>query len=117
MQDYKELNVWKKSHQFVIEIYKNIISFPKEETFNLVNQLKRASGSIPANIAEGCGRYTQKDFASFLQNALGSAHEVEYLLLLSKDLKFISSDQYELLNEQICEIKAMLIALTKKVRL
>ncbi len=117
MQDYKELKVWKKSHLFAIEIYKNLFSFPKEETYNLVNQLKRASGSIPANIAEGCGRFTQKDFASFLQNALGSAHEVEYFLLLSKDLEYLSNEQYELLNREIGEIKAMLIALIRRVRL
>lgn len=71
MQNYRELIVWQKSHEFVIDTYKTLSSFPKEEAFNLVSQLKRASTSIPANIAEGSGRFTQKDFASYLQIALG----------------------------------------------
>ena len=117
MQDYKELHVWKKAHQFVIDLYKNTASYPKEEIYNLTSQIKRAACSIPANIAEGCGRFTQKDFASFLQNALGSAHEVEYFLLLSRDLGYITPNQYELLNNEISEVKAMLISFIKKVRL
>ncbi len=117
MQDYKELHVWKKAHQFVIDLYQNTASYPKEEIYNLTTQIKRAACSIPANIAEGCGRFTQKDFASFLQNALGSAHEVEYFLLLSRDLGYITPNQYELLNNEISEVKAMLISFIKKVRL
>ncbi len=117
MQNYKDLIVWNKSHDLVLLIYKSVSSFPKEETYNLVSQLKRASSSIPTNIAEGSGRFTQKDFASYLQNALGSAQEVEYLLLLSKDLEFINQELYIQLNQKINEIKAMLIALIKKVRL
>jgi four helix bundle protein len=74
MQDYKELLVWQKSHVFVISIYKSLLNFPKDEAFNLISQLKRASTSIPTNIAEGTGRFTQKDFASYLQIALGSSH-------------------------------------------
>jgi four helix bundle protein len=117
VQDYKELLVWQKAHAFTLDVYKNVSCFPKEETYNLVSQLKRASSSIPTNIAEGTGRFTQKDFASFLQNALGSAHEVEYLLLLSKDLGFISDNSFIELNSTVNEIKAMLIALIKKVRI
>lgn len=116
MQDYKDLLVWQKSHEFVIGIYKSLINFPKEETYNLVSQLKRASTSIPANIAEGAGRFTQKDFASYLQNALGSSHEVEYLILLSKDLGFLNNELYIIHSQHINEIKAMLISLIKKVR-
>jgi four helix bundle protein len=116
MQDYKELVVWKKSHDFALSIYKSMSEFPKEERYNLVSQLKRASTSIPANIAEGAGRFTQKDFASFLQNALGSSHEVEYLVLLSKDLGFLNLELYNIHTQNINEIKAMLISLIKKVR-
>jgi len=116
MQDYKDLLVWKKSHEFAISIYKSLSGFPKDETCNLVSQIKRACTSIPANIAEGTGRYTQKDFASFLQNALGSAHEVEYFLLLSNELNFINNDMYISHTQYINEIKAMLISLIKKVR-
>lgn len=100
----------------MIDIYKTLSSFPKEEAFNLVSQLKRASTSIPANIAEGSGRFTQKDFASYLQIALGSSHEVEYLILLSKDLGFITTEHYNIHSQHINEIKAMLISLIKKAR-
>lgn len=116
MQDYKELLVWQKSHAFVISIYKTLHSFPKDEVFNLISQLKRASTSIPTNIAEGTGRFTQKDFAGYLQVALGSTHEVEYLILLSKDLGFLDIELYNLHTQHINEIKAMLISLIKKVR-
>lgn len=67
MQNYKDLQVWKKSHDLTLEIYKVTKLYPKEEIFGLVSQLRRASSSIPTNIAEGSGRFTQKDFASFLQ--------------------------------------------------
>jgi four helix bundle protein len=116
MQAYKDLVVWQKSHEFAIGIYKSLSGFPKEEIYNLVSQLKRASTSIPANIAEGAGRFTQKDFASYLQNALGSTHEVEYLILLSKDLGFLNIELYDIHTKEINEIKAMLISLIKKVR-
>jgi four helix bundle protein len=116
MQDYKELLVWQKAHALVISVYKSVQTFPKEETYNLVSQLKRAASSIPTNIVEGTGRFTQKDFAGFLQIALGSAHEVEYLVFLSKDLNFLSIELYNNHSQQINEVKAMLISLIKKVR-
>ncbi|TWR31223.1 four helix bundle protein [Mucilaginibacter pallidiroseus] len=116
MQDYKELIVWQKSHELVLSIYELLRNFPKDETFNLISQLKRASTSIPTNIAEGAGRFTQKDFASYLQVALGSSHEVEYLILLSKDLGFLSTENNNIYSQHINEIKAMLISLIKKVR-
>ena len=92
MQNYTDLLVWKKAHELTLMIYKAVASYPKEETYNLVSQLKRASSSIATNIAEGTGRFSQKDLAHFLQMALGSSHEVEYLLLLSKDLNFINQE-------------------------
>ena len=117
MQNYKELQVWRKSHEISLSIYKITQSFPKEEVFGLVSQLRRASVSIPTNIAEGSGRFTQKDFASFLQISLGSSQEVEYLILLSKELNYITEAEFILLDKSIGEIKAMLISLIKKVRL
>ena len=116
MQNYKELIVWQKSHALALEIYKSVSGFPKDEIYNLVSQIKRCSTSIPANIAEGAGRFTQKDFASYLQNALGSAHETECFLIISKDLNFINTTTFELLSSQVNEIKAMLITLIKRVR-
>lgn len=116
MQDYKQLVVWQKSHQIVLDIYRITKEFPKEERYSLIAQIRRASISIPTNIAEGCGRFTARDFASFLQTALGSTQEIEYLSLLSKDLAYINEAVYKKLGQQIGEIKAMLIALIKKVR-
>ncbi len=78
MQNYKDLKVWEKVHLLALEIYRASKSFPKEERFNIMSQIRRASISIPTNIAEGCGKFTRKDFGNFLQIALGSANEVEY---------------------------------------
>ncbi|TZF81709.1 four helix bundle protein [Pedobacter sp. BS3] len=116
MQNYKELLVWQKAHHFTLKMYAVVTSFPKEETYNLTSQIKRSASSIGTNIAEGCGRYTQKDLANFLQTALGSVHELEYQLLLSKDLKFIDNELFVELEKEAGEIKAMLISLIKKVR-
>ena len=116
MQNYKDLKVWEKSHALVLEIYNVTRIFPKEEVYALTSQLRRASYSIPSNIAEGCGKKTQLDLANFLQIALGSANETEYLLLLSKDLKYIEIEVHSVLDKDINEIKAMLISLVSKVR-
>jgi four helix bundle protein len=116
MQNYKDLKVWEKAHEFTLRVYEVTKTFPKEEIYSLTNQLRRASSSIPANIAEGCGKNSQPDFANFLNIALGSANEAEYHLILSKDLKYLKEDNYEELCKTINDIKAMLIALIAKVR-
>jgi len=116
MQNYKDLKVWEKAHQFTLMIYDVSKQFPKEELYGLTNQIRRASSSIPANIAEGCGKNTNGDFAKFLNIALGSANESEYFILLAKDLTYISVEKFETLYKLINEIKAMLIALIAKVR-
>lgn len=116
MQNYKELKVWEKSHQLVLEVYRITASFPKEEIFGITSQVRRAVASIPANIAEGCGKSTQLDFAKFLNISLGSANETDYFLLLCKDLKYISETEFLELEDTINAIKAMLINLITKVR-
>lgn len=116
MQNYKELKVWNKAHVFTIEVYKISLQFPKEELYSLTNQIRRAAYSIPSNIAEGCGKKSQADFANFLNIALGSANEAEYFLLLTKDLTYLPADKYDILAMEINEIKAMLITLINKVR-
>ena len=116
MQNYKELKVWENAHEFTLNVYGQSSKFPKEEVYSLTNQLRRAASSIPANIAEGCGKYTQSDLARFLNIALGSANEAEYFLLLAKDLKYLPESSHKLLYEQINRIKAMLISLISKVR-
>lgn len=116
MRDFRGLKVWEESHNLTLLIYKETKNFPKEELFSLTNQIRRAAISIPSNIAEGCGRETQKDYAHFLQIALGSANEVDYQLLLAKDLSYIESNQYLVLNDKIDKIKRQLANLIKKVR-
>jgi four helix bundle protein len=116
MKNYRNLIVWQKSHFLVLSIYQMTKTFPAEERFNLISQLRRAGTSIPTNIAEGCGKFTQRDFAKYLQDAFGSLQEVEYLSFLSKELTYVSDSHYNEINFKINEVKAMLIALIKKVR-
>ncbi|PZP50499.1 MAG: four helix bundle protein [Pseudopedobacter saltans] len=117
MRNYKNYQVWQKSHELCLLIYKEIITqFPKEETFALASQLRRAAYSVPLNIVEGCGRNSDKDFVHFLDIALGSAHETEYCILLSRDLGYISLGDFEKINNATNEVKAMLIKLIKSIR-
>ena len=94
MKDFRQLKVWEKSHQLALAIYKATKEFPKEELYGLTSQIRRSSMSIPTNIAEGCGRNTDADFARFLQMAMGSASETEYQLILARDLEFLPKDSY-----------------------
>ena len=116
MRDFRQIRVWEKAHQFTLEVYKVTAQFPKEELYGLTSQLRRASASIAANIAEGFGRGGNVELARFLQIAIGSAYEVEYHILLAKDLGFIGKESNELLNTHVIEIKRMLAALLLKVR-
>ena len=116
MQNYKDLKVWEKSHQFTLLVYEISKVFPKEEMYSLTNQLRRAASSVSANIAEGCGKNSQAEFAHYLNIALGSANESEYFLILSRDLKYLKPEDYEKLYVLINEVKAMLISLIHKVR-
>jgi four helix bundle protein len=116
MRNFQNLNVWKRSREFVLNVYDVIKNFPKEERFNITDQLRRASVSIPTNIAEGAGRYSDKEFLRFIQIAIGSASEVENLLILSKDLSICNEKKLVVLIEDVIIIRKMLIALTKKIR-
>ncbi|MGX1928207.1 four helix bundle protein [Flagellimonas sp. 2504JD4-2] len=116
MVDYKNYKVWHKSHLLVIEIYQITDIFPKKEQFGLVSQINRAVVSIPTNIAEGCGRETQKELVRFLYISSGSAHELEYLVMLSKELNFITEEQFNALAPKIVEIKRMLAALINTIK-
>jgi four helix bundle protein len=98
MQDFRELKVWQRSHRLTLDVYRASRSFPKDELFGLTSQTRRASASIPANIAEGCGRNGDPEFARFLQIAMGSACELEYHLLLAFDLNFIKEPEHSALS-------------------
>ncbi len=116
MKNFRDLKVWQKSHELTLSIYKITKTFPKEELYGLTSQMRRASSSIPANIAEGCGRQGNSEFARFLQIAFGSANELEYHLILSRDLQFIDSGQHQKIENQLLEVKRMLASLLAKVR-
>jgi four helix bundle protein len=116
MQDYKSLKVWEKAHFFTLHIYEFTKTFPKEELYGLTNQIRRSAVSVAANIAEGCGKNSKQEFAHYLNIAMGSSNESEYYLILSKDLKYLSIENYQTLSNIINEVKGMLIALINKVR-
>ncbi|MEY4929721.1 MAG: hypothetical protein RI909_445 [Bacteroidota bacterium] len=116
MKDYSKLIVWQKAHQNVLDVYKLTMIFPKEEQYGITSQIRRSIVSVANNIVEGCGKYTEKDFANFLQQALGSCQESEYLLILSYELGYLKKDQYKTIKSKIGEVKAMLISLIKKIR-
>lgn len=116
MQDFKDLIVWQKSHQLTLAMYRVTTGFPKHELYGLTSQIRRATASIPANIAEGCGRGSDPDFARILQIAFGSACEVEYHLILSRDLSLLAAETYSALQSDLIGVKRMLTSLLKKVR-
>ena len=108
MRDFHKYKVWEKGHQFALNIYLATESFPKNELFGITSQIRRAATSIPFNIAEGCGRRSDTEFAHYLNIAAGSASEAEEELLLSYDLEFMDKASYQKLNEEVNDIKAML---------
>lgn len=115
MGDFKSLMVWTKAHQLTLRVYWTTAAFPKDELYGLTSQTRRAAASIPANIAEGCGRSSNPESARFMQIALGSASELEYHVLLAHDLSFIHGDEYQSLTLQVVEIKRMLSAFIQKL--
>lgn len=112
MHRFKDLEIWKKSRLFCTEIYFVTSNFPKDEKFGLTNQLRRASVSIPSNIAEGSSRKSNKDFSRFLEIAIGSAYEMETQLLIASDLGFIHPEKIKPLTTKLEEI----IKMTSKFR-
>jgi len=116
MQDFRQLKVWEKAHHLALDVYKSTVTFPREEMYGLTSQIRRASVSIPTNIAEGCGRRTDADFARFIQIAMGSASETEYELILARDLEFLAKGRFEELQGKTEEVKRMLASLLKTLR-
>ena len=108
MRDFHKLGIWQRSHQLTLDVYKVSQAFPKDELFGLTSQIRRAASSIPTNIAEGCGRASNKDYAHFLQIAIGSASEVEYELLLAHDLEYINDEAFNKLTSETIAIRKMI---------
>ncbi len=115
MKDFHELKVWQKAHQLTLAVYRVTTGFPREELYGLTSQLRRACSSVAANLAEGCGRDGDAEFARFCSIAMGSASEVEYHLLLAKDLKLLTPADYDTLAPRATELKRMLTALIQKL--
>jgi four helix bundle protein len=115
VQDFRKLFVWRKAHRLTIQVYEQTASFPRGRGWALESQLTRAATSVPANIAEGCGRAGDRDFRRFLRHSLGSACELEYHLLLARDLGFLPEAIYVQLGPQIEEIKRMLVGLIRRL--
>ncbi len=116
MKDFRELKVWQKAHQLTLAVYEITATLPREELYGLTTQLRRSCSSIPANLAEGCGRNGDAEFARFCSISMGSASELEYHLLLARDLKLIKPNDYEELVQRTTEVRRMVAGLIQKLK-
>ena len=116
MRNFREMKVWEKSHRLTLEVYKATTGVPREEMYGVTSQIRRASASIPANIAEGCGRSGVAELARFLLIAMGSASELDYHLRLARDLGFLADDYYARRDHELAEVKRMLVAYLQKIK-
>lgn len=115
MKDFRSLKVWERSHRLTLEIYDVTAKFPRFELYGLTSQIRRCSASIGANIAEGCGKRGNNEFQRYLQIASGSASELDYHLLLSRDLGFLADADYRDLARNLTEVRKMLTSLLQKI--
>ncbi|MCG8450061.1 MAG: four helix bundle protein [Pirellulales bacterium] len=114
-RDYRKIIAWQRGHELTLDIYRVTQDFPAEEKFGLTNQLRRAAYSVPANIAEGAGRGTHKDYLRFLNIALGSLNEVDYFLLLASELHYLDEKNYEIFKNKTTGTFSALYGLIKAV--
>ena len=116
MRNYKDLVVWEKAHRLALAVYKNTRAFPNDERFGLTSQMRRASASIAANLAEGCGRRSDGEMGRFIQIAMGSGAELSYHLLLARDLGFLEDKLYQGLDSDLGAVMRMMSSLSHKIR-
>jgi four helix bundle protein len=116
MKSFRELQVWRKAHNMTMAVYEATRIFPSEERYGLTSQLRRSAASIPANIAEGCGRRSDGEMARFLQIARGSASEIEYHIFLARELRYLREDSFRQLTREADELQRMLTALIRRFR-
>ncbi|MCI0429834.1 MAG: four helix bundle protein [Rhodospirillales bacterium] len=116
MQDFRQLKIWRKSHDLTLAVHRATQGFPAAETYGLTSQMRRAAAAIPTNVAEGTGRGSDPDFARFLHIAMGSASELQYLLLLARDLSYVGGDVHASLEDMTVEVKRMLASLLRTVK-
>lgn len=115
MRDFKKFEVWQLSHQLTLKIYKISKDFPKEEIFGVTSQIRRSFASIGYNISEGSGRNSDKEFANFVNIALGSSNEAENQLILVKDLEYLNQENFEILNNELTVLKKKLVSLWNRL--
>ena len=115
MRNYRDLQVWAKAHALTLEIYRSTQGFPSDERFGLTSQIRRSCASIPANLAEGCGRRSDGEMARFVQIAMGSGAELSYLLL-ARDLGLLSRASYLHVDSNLTEVMRMLSSLSQRLR-
>jgi four helix bundle protein len=115
MFNYRNMQVWQRAHQLTLAVYRSTKSWPREELYGLTSQVRRAATSVPANVAEGTGRFGKAELRRFLQIALGSACELDYLLLLAKDLEYLPTQQQSQMAAELTEIRKMLVALIQRL--
>jgi len=116
MKDFRTLKVWEKAHALTLAIYKSTEGFPKQEMYALTNQIQRAAVSIPANIAEGCGKDSDAELKRYFLISMGSASELEYLLLLAHDLGYLPENTYQGMNNDLVQIRKMLNAFIQTLK-
>jgi four helix bundle protein len=116
MKDFRDLNVWQLAHEAALAVYRCTRGFPREEVYGITGQLRRCSASVAANIAEGCGRSGNAEFGRFLTMAMGSASELEYFLLLARDLGYLSTQAHDELGQRVSQMRRMLNRLILKVQ-
>jgi four helix bundle protein len=115
MQDFHQLNVWKKAHGLVLRVYKASNDLPASENFGLVLNLRRSAVAIARGIAEGAGRGPDMEFATELRKARAAGHDLEYNLLLSRDLGFLPESLHDELNAEVLEVRKMISGLVKRI--
>lgn len=116
MRPHEKLDVWNKSMDLVVTIYKATETFPKEERFGLTSQIRRAAVSIPANIAEGAARNSRKEFVHFLSNAQGSASELETEWLIAHRLRYLAHSTHESIKNELDSVGRMIFGLAQNIR-
>jgi len=116
VQDFRELKVWQKAHELALVVYKATAGFPPVERYGLTSQMRRAAVSIPANIAEGCCRSGDTEFSRFLEIAMGSASEIAYYVILTRDLGLIDAEMQQCLADGVNEVQRMLALLIRRLR-
>ena len=116
MKDFRSLKVWEKAHALTLAVYKSTENSPKQELYALTNQIQRAAVSIPANIAEGCGKDSDAELKRYFLISMGSSSELEYLLLLAQDLGYLSENIFRSMNDELVEIRKMLNAFIQKLK-